>query len=89
MASGAAGLSDAVISVSAVDRFPSIERERSESASSTSDGLSGRGPRPNPSANKMQDVNHTREVIFALPSLQLHIKTEHLQAGRTPDNFGT
>lgn len=45
----------------------------------------GRGPRP---STKPQDLNHTREVIFALPSLQLHIKTEHLQAARTPDNIG-
>lgn len=28
---------------------------------------------------KLQDHNHNREVIFALPSLQLHFKTEHLQ----------
>jgi hypothetical protein len=27
-------------------------------------------------------------VIFALPSLQLHLKTEHLQAAKTPDVAG-
>jgi hypothetical protein len=27
-------------------------------------------------------------VIFALPSLQLHLKTEHLQAAKTPDVVG-
>ncbi|XP_034234984.1 transmembrane protein KIAA1109 isoform X3 [Thrips palmi] len=64
----------------AVDQFPSLERERTESLNADP----GRGSRP---TTKPQDLNHTREVIFALPSLQLHIKTEHLQAARTPDNI--
>ena len=68
-------------SVTAVEQFPSLERERTESTSTEP----GRGARP---PTKPQDLNHTREVIFALPSLQLHIKTEHLQAARTPDNIG-
>lgn len=34
---------------------------------------------------KLQDPNHNREVIFALPSLQLHFKTEHMQGVTTPD----
>lgn len=34
---------------------------------------------------KLIDPNHTREVIFALPSLQLHLKTEHLQKAETPN----
>lgn len=70
-----------LITVIAVDQFPSLERERTESLNTDP----GRGPRP---TTKPQDLNHTREVIFALPSLQLHIKTEHLQAARTPDNIG-
>lgn len=37
---------------------------------------------------KAQDFNHTREDIFALPSMQLHLKTEHLQAAFTPDGTG-
>jgi hypothetical protein len=60
----------------AVDRFPSLERERTESSERRS------------AAPKHQDPNHTREVIFALPSLQLHLKTEHLQSARTPDVTG-
>lgn len=32
-----------------------------------------------------QDHNHNREVIFALPSLRLHFKSEHLQGPCTPD----
>ncbi|XP_046668210.1 transmembrane protein KIAA1109 homolog isoform X3 [Homalodisca vitripennis] len=58
-----------------VDRFPSVERERAES----SEGGPVRSRTPK------QDPNHTREVIFALPSLQLHLKTEHWQAASTPD----
>ena len=37
---------------------------------------------------KLQEHCHTREVIFALPSLQLHLKTEHLQTAKTPDVIG-
>lgn len=36
-------------------------------------------------AQKFIDPNHNREVIFALPSLQLHLKTEHLQTAALPD----
>nr|CAD7434747.1 unnamed protein product [Timema monikensis] len=66
--------------IDAVDRFPSLERERSESCDQ-------QRSRSN-NSNKLQDPNHTREVIFALPSLQLHLKTEHLQAAKTPDVVG-
>lgn len=34
------------------------------------------------------NTNHNREVIFALPSLRLHFKTEHLQGVSTPDLAG-
>lgn len=63
----------------AVDKFPSIERERQESCDTGS--IRTRTP-------KQQDQNHTREVIFALPSLQLHLKTEHWQSACTPDISG-
>lgn len=36
-------------------------------------------------SNKGQEHNHNREVIFALPSLRLHFKSEHLQGPTTPD----
>lgn len=39
-------------------------------------------------ATKLVDHNHTREVIFALPSMQLHLKTEHLQTADIPDASG-
>ncbi|XP_065331514.1 bridge-like lipid transfer protein family member 1 isoform X1 [Cloeon dipterum] len=58
-----------------VDRFPSLERERTESTERRS-------------ANKSQEINHNKEVIFSLPSMQLHLKTEHLQTARTPDLAG-
>ncbi|XP_069702783.1 bridge-like lipid transfer protein family member 1 isoform X3 [Periplaneta americana] len=67
--------------IDAVDRFPSLERERLESSSEQQRSRSS-------SSSKLQDPNHTREVIFALPSLQLHLKTEHLQAAKTPDVAG-
>ncbi|KAK9502019.1 hypothetical protein O3M35_012630 [Rhynocoris fuscipes] len=56
----------------AVDRFPCVEKE-TESGSSRARGVP-----------KSPDPKHTREVIFALPSLQTHLKTEHLQAPTTP-----
>lgn len=71
----------------AVDRFPCVERDRVES---TSDGNNAsRGRSTSATSGKLQEHSHTREVIFALPSLQLHLKTEHLQTARTPDVIGT
>lgn len=73
--------------MSAVDRFPCVERERTDS---TTDGTgTSRGRSTSATTGKLQDHAHTREVIFALPSLQLHLKTEHLQTARTPDVIGT
>ncbi|XP_014242068.1 uncharacterized protein KIAA1109 isoform X2 [Cimex lectularius] len=57
----------------AVDRFPCVERETENT------GVRVRV------APKSPDPKHTREVIFALPSLQTHLKTEHLQAPTTPN----
>lgn len=63
-----------------VDRFPSLEREKSEATNSVERGRGSTVGSP-----KMVDPNHSREVIFALPSLQLHLKTEHLQSAIPPD----
>ncbi|KAL0113128.1 hypothetical protein PUN28_012379 [Cardiocondyla obscurior] len=72
--------------IDAVDRFPCVERDR---ADSTSDGSNtSRGRSTSATSGKLQEHSHTREVIFALPSLQLHLKTEHLQTARTPDVIG-
>ncbi|XP_046402633.1 transmembrane protein KIAA1109 isoform X3 [Ischnura elegans] len=92
--------------IDAVNRFPSLEREKYEGTTGSTGSSGSGGPSSHtvsssshspPSlgmqtssserrnAIKLQDPNHTREVIFALPSLQLHLKTEHLQTARTPD----
>jgi len=72
--------------IAAVDRFPCVERDRMDS---TSDGSNAsRGRSTSATSGKLQEHSHTREVIFALPSLQLHLKTEHLQTARTPDVIG-
>lgn len=61
--------------IDAVDRFPVLEREKTGSDTNSMERQRG-----TPSAHpKLQDPNHAREVIFALPSLQLHFKTEHFQ----------
>lgn len=68
----------------AVDRFPVLERDREPNTNSIersrSQATTGGG-----SSAKLQDHNHNREVIFALPSLRLYFKTEHLQGARTPE----
>ncbi|XP_015586515.1 uncharacterized protein KIAA1109 isoform X3 [Cephus cinctus] len=72
--------------IDAVDRFPCVERERTDSTSEGSNATRGRST--STTSGKIQEHSHTREVIFALPSLQLHLKTEHLQTARTPDVIG-
>lgn len=69
--------------IDAVDRFPVLEREKETNTNSIE---RARGGATNSSAHpKLQDPNHNREVIFALPSLQLHFKSEHHQGATTPD----
>ncbi|CAH0548963.1 unnamed protein product [Brassicogethes aeneus] len=58
-----------------VDKFPSLERERATDSNSIE---RARGA-------KLADPSHNREVIFALPSLHMHLKTEHLQPATVPD----
>nr|XP_012134687.1 PREDICTED: uncharacterized protein KIAA1109 isoform X12 [Megachile rotundata] len=72
--------------IDAVDRFPCVERERMETTSDT--GNMTRGRSTSTTSGKLQEHSHAREVIFALPSLQLHLKTEHLQTAKTPDVIG-
>uniref|UniRef100_A0A182XZU0 Bridge-like lipid transfer protein family member 1 C-terminal domain-containing protein n=1 Tax=Anopheles stephensi TaxID=30069 RepID=A0A182XZU0_ANOST len=69
--------------IDGVDRFPVIERDKEHNTNSIERARgSGSGSAPH---QKLQDPNLNREVIFALPSLQLHFKTEHLQGISTPD----
>ncbi|XP_055600491.1 bridge-like lipid transfer protein family member 1 isoform X3 [Uranotaenia lowii] len=68
--------------IDAVDRFPVLERDREHHTNSIERARGSTAASTHP---KLQDHNHNREVIFALPSLQLHFKTEHLQGITTPD----
>lgn len=68
-----------------VARFPSLERERERVERERAD--SGGSERRTPA--RLHDPNHNREVIFALPSLELFFKTEHLQACSMPDVSGS
>ncbi|KAK0176217.1 hypothetical protein PV328_000373 [Microctonus aethiopoides] len=70
-------------SKNAVDRFPCVERERTETVCDGNNTTRGRST--SSASGKLQDHSHAREVIFSLPSLQLHLKTEHLQTAKTPD----
>ncbi|KAH9636969.1 hypothetical protein HF086_008230 [Spodoptera exigua] len=56
--------------IDAIELFPSLEREAA--------------PGPAGSERKPAADKHVREVIFALPSLQLHLRTHHLQANTPP-----
>jgi hypothetical protein len=62
-----------------VNRFPIFEKDSRESNTNSIERERIRSSTSQPSNVKLQDHNHNREVIFALPSLQLHFKTEHLQ----------
>ena len=67
-----------------VSRFPVIEFERcGDSTPSTDPGFSGEKRRISMSP-KSQQFHHNKEVIFAFPSFQMELKTEHLQAPKTP-----
>lgn len=68
-----------------MDRFPCIERDKIDNISDSSN-MTRRST--STTSSKLQEHSHTREVIFSLPSLQLHLKTEHLQTARTPDVIG-
>ncbi|XP_046650750.1 transmembrane protein KIAA1109 homolog isoform X2 [Daphnia pulicaria] len=59
--------------IDAMERFPSLERERERSNSGAPQLFV-----------KTPDYHHAAEIIFAFPSLQLHLKSEHLQTGVTP-----
>jgi hypothetical protein len=63
-----------------VDRFPLFEKDTRESNTNSIERERARASSASVPLNvKLQDHNHNREVIFALPSLQLHFKSEHLQ----------
>lgn len=41
------------------------------------------------SARRSAEYVHDTEIIFILPSLQMHLKTEHMQGQREPLDDGT
>uniref|UniRef100_A0A1I8PVW9 Bridge-like lipid transfer protein family member 1 C-terminal domain-containing protein n=1 Tax=Stomoxys calcitrans TaxID=35570 RepID=A0A1I8PVW9_STOCA len=64
--------------IDAVDRFPILECDREIASNSIERARSASSSTA--SSTKSQD----REVIFALPSLHLHFRTEHKQGPSTP-----
>lgn len=66
-----------------MERFPASERDKEQNTNSI-ERTRGQSS-SNANSGKTQDHNHNREVVFALPSLRLHFKTEHLQGVSTPD----
>ena len=55
-----------------LDSFPQVQRNTAES------------PTERKASRKTQDYSHDTEIIFILPNLQMHLKTEHLQAENEP-----
>ncbi|KAF8784884.1 Transmembrane protein KIAA1109 like protein [Argiope bruennichi] len=55
-----------------VGRFPVLEHDRESTSENRRVSMPSKGP----------EFNHNMEVIFALPSMQLHLKTEHLQPAK-------
>ena len=41
-----------------------------------------------PSSRKSQEYSHETEIIFALPTLEMHLKTEHRQKEQEPSEDG-
>lgn len=60
-----------------------MERDRDQNTNSI-ERIRGQS-NANVTNTKLQDHNHNREVVFALPSLRLHFKTEHMQSVTTPE----
>ena len=69
-----------------VKRFPVIDFDSSSTEQTTgSHGLMDKRRISSASPKtSSQEFHHNKEVIFALPSLQMELKTEHLQAPKTP-----
>lgn len=80
-----------------VNRFPLVEFERATgNIEAGIDSLTGSTlgggeikRRVSSASPKSNEFHHNKEVIFALPSFQMELKTEHLQAPRTPTTAQT
>lgn len=66
----------------AVDRFPILECDREIASNSIERARSAT------SSTASSTDSQDREVIFALPSLHLHFRTEHKQGPSTPQPSG-
>lgn len=66
-----------------VKKFPVDEFESSTESQTTSLIDKRRISSASPKSSS-QEFHHNKEVIFALPSFQMELKTEHLQAPKTP-----
>ena len=66
-----------IMTISDLDNFPMVARRGSESPSERR-STSRRG----------NEYNHDTEVIFVLPSLQMHLKTVHKQGAVEPQEGG-
>lgn len=73
---------------SAIDQFPSLERESAGAGNTNSTERDRDRERERERKGAAQD-KHVREVIFALPSLQLHLRTQQLQRTNPPTENGT
>lgn len=72
-----------------VDRFPVLISERLESSGEVpqaSPHFRDRRASVSPKPEKGREFHHNQELIFAFPSMQLELKTEHLQASKTPSS---
>ncbi|GBP70037.1 Uncharacterized protein KIAA1109 [Eumeta japonica] len=63
--------------IDAIELFPSLEGGNTGAAGSPPAEREGR-------ASGRSNERHAREVIFALPSLQLHLRTQHVQSLMPP-----
>lgn len=69
----------------AIELFPSLEREAGAAGAA---GAAGGERERSSERGKAASDKHVREVIFALPSLQLHLRTHHLQPNVPPTENG-
>lgn len=73
--------------IDAIELFPSLERDASGGGASGANSGSNTGSTERGASaerSRAAGDKHVREVIFALPSLQLHLRTHHLQANSPP-----
>jgi hypothetical protein len=61
-----------------LDTFPQMVRLESDSAA----------PERRSVARRNTEYMHDTEIIFILPSLQMHLKTEHMQGENEPKDSG-